>query len=127
MVLSRRTFLLGGGAAVFAGAGTWACSRGPDYDEIAAALWTRRPEGELEALVHYATLAANSHNAQPWRFRPAADGVTILPRLGVEPEVRPDGWPPAHCSSPVNCAATPASAWYSSSRLFFTGTRKPST
>jgi probable addiction module antidote protein len=103
MVLSRRTFLLGGGAALFAGAGTWACSRGPDYDEIAAALWTRRPAGELEALVHYATLAANSHNAQPWRFRPAADGVTILPDLArALPVADPDNH---HLYVSLGCAA----------------------
>lgn len=103
MVLSRRTFLLGGGAALFAGAGTWACSRGPDYDEIAAALWTGRPAGELEALVRYATLAANSHNAQPWRFRPAADGVTILPDLDrALPMADPDNH---HLYVSLGCAA----------------------
>ncbi|NJN47385.1 MAG: Tat pathway signal protein [Candidatus Competibacteraceae bacterium] len=33
----------------------------------------------LRELVHYATLAANSHNTQPWRFKLDADQITILP------------------------------------------------
>jgi hypothetical protein len=81
MTLTRRTLLIGGGAALLTGAGTAACSRGPDYDDVAGKLWSQRPAGDLEALVHYATLAANSHNAQPWRFHPTPDGVAILPDL----------------------------------------------
>jgi nitroreductase len=103
MIISRRMFLLGGGAAVVAGTGTWACSRGPDYDAIAEALWAQRPSGELESLVHYATLAANSHNAQPWRFRAAADSVTILPDLArALPVADPDNH---HLYVSLGCAA----------------------
>lgn len=54
---------------------------GPDHDAIASALWSPRDPGSFEGLVHYATLAANSHNAQAWRFRQTADGVTILPDM----------------------------------------------
>lgn len=103
MTISRRTFLLGGGAALFAGAGTLACSRGPDYEAAAEALWSPPPPDELEALVHYATLAANSHNAQPWRFRPEIDGVTILPDLSrALPVADPDNH---HLYVSLGCAA----------------------
>lgn len=103
MTLTRRTLLIGGGAALLAGAATGACSRGPDYDAVAEALWSQRPAGDLEALVHHATLAANSHNAQPWRFRPTTDGVTILPDLSrVLPVADPDNH---HLYVSLGCAA----------------------
>lgn len=44
MTITRRTLLLGG-------AGAAACSRGPDYETAAEALWSPRPSGDLEALV----------------------------------------------------------------------------
>ncbi|MGY6410808.1 MAG: Acg family FMN-binding oxidoreductase [Alkalilacustris sp.] len=56
-------------------------TRGPDHDAATAALWAARDPATLEGLVHYATLAANTHNAQPWRFRPTAEGVAILPDM----------------------------------------------
>ncbi len=83
-MITRRTLLLGGGAAALAGAAAYALNRGPDYEAATAALWTHQPlarAADFEYLVHYATLAANSHNAQPWRFRPSADGVAISPDL----------------------------------------------
>lgn len=56
-------------------------TRGPDHDAATAALWSSRDPATPEGLVHYATLAANSHNAQGWRFRPTAEGVAILPDM----------------------------------------------
>lgn len=56
-------------------------NRGPDHVAATTALWAARDPATLEGLVHYATLAANSHNAQAWRFRPTAEGVTILPDM----------------------------------------------
>lgn len=103
MTLSRRRFLIGSGTALLASAATGACSRGPDYDAVAEALWSRRPAGDLAALVHYATLAANSHNAQPWRFRPTPDGVAILPDLSrALPVADPDNH---HLFVSLGCAA----------------------
>lgn len=55
--------------------------RGPDHDAATAAVWSQRDPSTFEGLVHYATLAANSHNAQAWRFRRTADGVAILPDM----------------------------------------------
>ncbi|WP_179213862.1 hypothetical protein [Rhizobium sullae] len=56
-------------------------NRGPDYDAATAALWSHREPSEFMGLVHYATLAANSHNAQAWRFRQTAEGVAIHPDM----------------------------------------------
>ena len=56
-------------------------NRRPDHDAATTALWAARDPATLDGLVHYATLAANSHNAQGWRFRPTAKGVAILPDM----------------------------------------------
>ena len=50
------------------------------YDEAAAAIRAPFAQGQdMRELVRYATLAANSHNTQPWRFRLAARRIDILP------------------------------------------------
>lgn len=77
---SRRTVLLTGTAAALA-AGGYALSRGPDAEAAAAALRVPRDPASFEGLVHFATLAANSYNAQAWRFRATPDGVAIRPDL----------------------------------------------
>lgn len=85
MTIGRRGFVLAAAGAALVGGGGWLLAqRGPDYEAEAEALWSRRPSAadELAYLVHYATLAANSHNAQPWRFGATADGVAIASDLG---------------------------------------------
>jgi len=53
--------------------------------------------------LRFATLAANSHNTQPWRFSIHRDGVTILPDLGRRtPVVDPDDH---HLFVSLGCAA----------------------
>jgi hypothetical protein len=79
-MLSRRTLLLTGGALVLA-AGGYLLTRGSDHDAATAALWSPRDASTFAGLVHYATLAANSHNAQAWRFRATTEGVAILPDM----------------------------------------------
>lgn len=56
-----------------------------DYSTAVAKLWrhhdlsnARRDYG---CLVRYATLAASSHNTQPWKFRAERDRILILPDL----------------------------------------------
>jgi hypothetical protein len=83
-MITRRALVLGGAAAMVAGGGFQALTRGPNYAAATAALWTHRPPergADFDSLVHYATLAANSHNAQPWRFHPTPDGAAITPDL----------------------------------------------
>lgn len=70
-----------GTASVAAAGGAFGFLAGPDYEAEAAKLWRARDAARFEGLVHYATLAANSHNAQPWRFRKTSEGVAILPDL----------------------------------------------
>lgn len=80
-MLSRRSVLLAGGTVALATEGGYMLTRGPDHDAATAALWVRRDPATFGGLVHYATLAANSHNAQGWRLRPIAEGVTTLPDM----------------------------------------------
>lgn len=45
-------------------------------------MWSHRASAgsaEFTDLVHYAILAANSHNAQPWHFQQKPVGVVIAP------------------------------------------------
>jgi hypothetical protein len=54
-------------------------------------------------LVRYATLAASSHNTQPWKFRLAGDVITILPDFSRRcPAVDPDDH---HLFASLGCAA----------------------
>jgi hypothetical protein len=53
-------------------------------------------------LIRCATLAASSHNTQPWRFRVAPDAITIMPDLSRRcPVVDPDD---AHLYRSLGCA-----------------------
>lgn len=105
--MNRRHLLLGGGAAAAAaGLGAYAATRGPSYDAAANAVWGRKsPQqlSQLHYLVHHATLAANSHNTQPWLFSGGDDRVAIRPDLGrATPVVDPDNH---HLYASLGCAA----------------------
>lgn len=72
------------------------CSRGESpYDSAVRDLW-RLPDLSgggvpMTALVHAATLAANGHNTQPWRFQIEPRAIEILPDLSRRtPVVDPD-------------------------------------
>lgn len=61
------------------------------------------PEPDLRDLVRLASLAANSHNTQPWKFRIAEDVVDILPDFSRRtPAVDPDDH---HLYVSLGCAA----------------------
>jgi len=104
--MKHRTLLAGAGVAVAAGAGIRWLTRGPDHDAAAATLWSHRSTtGSLEFadLVHYATLAANSHNAQPWLFQHTPVGVLISPDFSRSlPVVDGDAH---HLFASLGCAA----------------------
>lgn len=54
-------------------------------------------------IVRLATLAASSHNSQPWIFRPEKDGISILPDFSRRcPVVDPDD---SHLFKSLGCAA----------------------
>jgi hypothetical protein len=75
------------------------------YDAAASSVRRQAPlatRDDLE-LVRLATLAASSHNTQPWLFRTAADSISILPdRTRRCPVVDPDD---AHLYKSLGCAA----------------------
>ncbi|THK33648.1 Tat pathway signal protein [Ensifer sp. MPMI2T] len=75
-MISRRSVLI-----ALAAGGALMMSRRADYAAATAALWSHRDPAEFMGLVHYATLGANSHNAQAWRFRQTSEGVAILPDM----------------------------------------------
>lgn len=107
--MNRRRFLIGtGGAAIALGAGAagWRATTGSmdDYDAYAAALRARPTAAEGAAgLTRFAALAANGHNAQPWRFAVSEGLIEILPdesrRTAI---VDPDGH---HLYVSLGCAA----------------------
>lgn len=90
---SRRQFIAG--ATIAAGLPILSgCARGadPDYARVAAELRAPLPaSAALADLVRYATLAANGHNTQPWRFLARVSGVSVVPDYSRRtPVVDPD-------------------------------------
>lgn len=78
-----------------------------EYDKMAGDI--RRPgtelaDGVLDAreLIRHATLAASSHNIQPWKFRIRQDSIAILPDFSRRcPAVDPDD---SHLFKSLGCA-----------------------
>jgi Nitroreductase family len=108
-MVERRQILIGGGALAVAGAG--ASYLGvrqmgslEDYTASVAATRARLSERpEVRDFIRYATLAANGHNTQPWRFRIGERRVEILPDLTRRtPAVDPDDH---HLFASLGCAA----------------------
>ncbi|MCA1408418.1 nitroreductase family protein [Ensifer sp. IC3342] len=107
--MKRRDMLIGaGGAVLLAGAGAagWRSVVGSmsSYDDYATRL--REPirvDSDIADVIRYATLAANSHNTQPWRFRVEQGVIDILPDLSrATPAVDPDDH---HLFVSLGCAA----------------------
>ena len=78
-----------------------------NYAEAVKALWRHYPfardASDLRTLVRYATLAASSHNTQPWSFRLEPRRIAILPDLSRRcPAVDPDDH---HLYTSLGCAA----------------------
>ena len=100
--MNRRTALVGAGATVATaavGAGGYALWSASSKDAWQNSAWSIRdpigpgPVGAdaLRELVRYATLAANSHNTQAWRFEIGPDTITLSPDLTRRtPTVDPD-------------------------------------
>lgn len=89
----------GGAAVVAGGAGTLvANSKGHSgYNETVSSTWRHSDNTDLpfasaqRELVRYATLAANSHNTQPWRFQLDDHSILVLPDpRRLLPAVDPD-------------------------------------
>ncbi len=92
-MIDRRE-VMAGSVSRLAMLGLMGCGAG-DGDRYAAAAAAIRvplgPDPDLHSFVRYATLAANGHNTQPWRFVATPNGVDILPDLARRtPVVDPD-------------------------------------
>lgn len=95
--MNRRNLLVGGGAVILASSGAALFQRQlmgtlDDYrsaqNRLRAALATRP---RLSGFIRYATLAPSGHNTQPWKFRPSANELAILPDFNRRtPVVDPD-------------------------------------
>lgn len=125
--MNRRSLLFGGGAALAVGGGlaAWSFARMGTMAEYEAGMAAQRAalagQPELKELVRFATLAANGHNTQPWKFRIAENAVTILPDFSRRtPVVDPDDH---HLYASLGCAAENlrlaalASGWQSEPRF----------
>jgi hypothetical protein len=82
-------------------------SMAADYDRAVHAMRHDRTVSrgvlDMRELIRCGTLAASSHNTQPWRFRIAADAVTIYPDYARRcPAVDPDD---SHLFKSLGCAA----------------------
>lgn len=78
-----------------------------NYATAVAETWRHHPlhnaATDYTPLVRYATLAASSHNTQPWKFRLQPGRITILPDLTRRcPAVDPDDH---HLYASLGCAA----------------------
>ena len=107
----RRQFILGAGGVVALGAaGAYVLGAPPDsYDSLVEDLYAPATPVSGEAahiqrrLVHYASLAANGHNTQPWLFELQDGKITILPDFARRtPVVDPDDH---HLYASLGCAA----------------------
>ena len=74
------------------------------YEDVVRSTWAPlQAEGGSRELVRYATLAANSHNTQPWTFKISDHYIAIAPDFGRRcPAVDPDDH---HLYVSLGCAA----------------------
>lgn len=105
--MDRRAFLTGAVAALGPtcswAASSWAASSMTYAQAVEAASAPLRPEEGAGGLVRFATLAANSHNTQPWRFAVAPRRIEIAADFARRcPAVDPDDH---HLFASLGCAA----------------------
>lgn len=105
----RRQILAGGGALALAGVGAtyFGLRQLGSIEEYNASVAATRAAlsqtPEMRDFIRYATLAANSHNTQPWRFRISTGTIEILPDFSRRiPVVDPDDH---HIFASLGCAA----------------------
>ena len=107
-MISRRNLVMASGAAALAAGTAWLgwTAGQPAYDEVLQDVWRHRspePDGLLAYLAHYATLAANSHNTQPWRFSRKGNVISLSPDMTrATPAADPDSH---HLYASLGCAA----------------------
>jgi hypothetical protein len=82
--MNRRSVIVGAGGALLAAGmagAAWQSSVGrmADYDAAAARLRAGPVGPDLRAVIRNASLAANSHNTQPWQFEIGDRAIEIRP------------------------------------------------
>ena len=93
--MRRRRFLIGGSGVAIAGVGSTVAGvrrMGSMKEYNASVAATRAALAQSPAfvdLLRFATLAANGHNTQPWRFRIGQYRIEILPDLARRTPVTP--------------------------------------
>lgn len=106
-MISRRK-LLAYSAGIAAGgvvsAAKAAATTAHTYDDAVRSTWAPlRTDGGARELIRYATLAANSHNTQPWKFTAQERRITIAPDFARRcPTVDPNDH---HLFVSLGCAA----------------------
>lgn len=105
--MNRRQMVIGGGVLAVGGAAAFGFSGTGSMTDYAAAVAAQRAvlveHPQLVDLVRYATLAANGHNTQPWRFQADPHRIIILPDFSRRtPVVDPDDH---HLFVSLGCAA----------------------
>jgi nitroreductase len=105
-MIERRRLMVGGAALAGAASlatGLSAAGAATSYEEAVRSTWAPlNPDGGLRELVRYATLTANSHNTQPWKFRVEERRITIAPDTARQcPVVDPDDH---HLFASLGCA-----------------------
>jgi hypothetical protein len=107
--MNRQNSLIGASAIALASGGAayasiWQMGSMDVYNAAVAKTRARLAEApEIRDLIRYATLGANSHNTQPWRFKVTAGSIQILPDFTRRtPAVDPDDH---HLFASLGCAA----------------------
>lgn len=107
--MRRRDMFIGAGGALLLGGGGvlgWRSAVGSmgDFESYGNGLRAPIPaDPDIADLIRYATLAANGHNSQPWRFYVEESAIEILPDLArATPVVDPDDH---HLFVSLGCAA----------------------
>ena len=107
--INRRQFGLGLATSGVAAVGLAGCGISDAYSAAAQQTWRHTDSGDLtpaqmrREIVRYGTLAANSHNTQPWTFAISDQLIEIRPDLSrATPAVDPDDH---HLYTSLGCAA----------------------
>lgn len=107
--MNRRNVLAGAGSVALVGAGAaylgWRqMGSMDDYNvSVATSRVALAQAPDMKDFIRFATLAANSHNTQPWKFKVAPNSIQILPDLTRRiPVVDPDNH---HIFASLGCAA----------------------
>ncbi len=88
--MDRRDFLkllAVGSAATVGGYALYEFAPWLDYESQAEQIWTLKENDPKRSLIHYATLAANGHNTQPWKFAVQETTIEIHPDYSRELKV----------------------------------------